>query len=75
MSTWVSGLLSEMGDHLVDFDAIDAHLDECLDSPVHLRLPAGTRGQDVANKRSGIYRDKAAKAEFVAGGHGSRGRV
>lgn len=64
MGSWVSGLLSEMGDHLVGFDAIEQHLDECLDSLCtsdYLRAIAKT----ITNKRSGIYLDKAAKTAFA----------
>ncbi|MGO1606139.1 MAG: UvrD-helicase domain-containing protein [Brevibacterium yomogidense] len=64
MSTWVSGLLSEMGDHLVDFAAIDAHLDACLDALCTSDYLRGLADK-MSRKRSGIYRDKAAKAEFV----------
>lgn len=64
MSSWVSGLLSEMGDHLVGFDAIDQYLDECLDglcTSDYLRATA----KKIMSKRSGIYLDKVAKTEFA----------
>ena len=64
MASWVSGLLSEMGDHLVSFEQVESHLDECLDA-----LCTGTyvRGlaQTLVRKRSGAFADKAFKTMVV----------
>lgn len=64
MADWVTGLLSEMGDHLVSFEQIDRHLDECLDA---LCTGSYLRGlaKTVSGKRSGVYADKAAKTLIV----------
>lgn len=64
MAAWVSGLLSEMGDHLVSFEQIDEHLDACLDALCTEEYLRGLAAK-VKGKRSGRYQDKAAKAEYV----------
>lgn len=64
MATWVSGLLSEMGDHLVSFEQVESHLDECLDALCtgpYVRGLAGT----LVRKRSGAFADKAYKTMVV----------
>lgn len=64
MGSWVSGLLSEMGDHLVDFDAVDKYLDECLDALCTSDYVRGV-AKKIMGRRSGVYLDKAAKTEFA----------
>nr|WP_232483259.1 ATP-dependent DNA helicase [Brevibacterium yomogidense] len=64
MGSWVSGLLSEMGDHLVDFDAIDAYVEECLTALCTSEYLRGV-AKKIVSKRSGIYADKAAKTLFA----------
>lgn len=64
MASWVSGLLSEMGDHLVDFDTIDDYLDECLNALCTSDYLRGL-AKKIVYKRSGVYADKAAKTLFA----------
>src|SRR5690606_37394503 len=64
MAAWVTGLLSEMGDHLVSIEQIDAHLEECLDALCTGEYLRGL-AQSVSGKRSGVYADKAAKTLIV----------
>src|SRR5690606_15612582 len=64
MAAWVTGLLSEMGDHLVSFEQIDAHLEECLDALCTGEYLRGL-AKSVSGKRSGVYADKAAKTLIV----------
>ena len=64
MGSWVSGLLSEMGDHLVDFDTIDAYVDDCLTALCTSDYLRGV-AKKIVYKRSGIYADKAAKTQFA----------
>lgn len=64
MGSWVSGLLSEMGDHLVEFDAIDAYIEDCLTALCTSEYLRGV-AKKIAYRRSGVYADKAAKTLFA----------
>ncbi|WP_029088882.1 ATP-dependent helicase [Brevibacterium album] len=65
MSAWMTQMLGEMGEHLVDFEKIEAFLGESVEAlctPVFLRGLA----KAVRRRRSGPYQDKAAKTQFAA---------